>query len=71
MCEFDHFDYDDEFDVLLYFQNGPQWLFENSSSSRKKIVMSIRKQYKQSAKMSTKQQWVLAYWCANADAKYG
>jgi hypothetical protein len=63
-------DEEDEFDPLFYFNNGDEWLYENTASSRKPIVMSIRKQFEKSGFMSTKQRWVLAYWCSEQDRKY-
>ena len=55
---------EDEFDPKGYFDLGPEWLVENSANARKPVVVSIRKQWKEAGRISTKQQWVLAFWCA-------
>lgn len=57
-------------DVAEYFNNGPEWLVEHSASARKPIVTSIRAQWLRDGRMTAKQQWVLAYWVAEQDAKY-
>lgn len=58
-----------EIDVSEYFNNGAEWLVEHSAWSRKPIIISIRKQYKQTKIISEKQQWVLAFCVANKDAE--
>lgn len=71
----------DDYDYLLhddddgpspaaYFEMAPEDLVKASAAARKPIVVSIRRQFAERGSISTKQQWVLAYWCYEHDMRH-
>lgn len=68
-------EYYDDFDenqpsAKDYFNEGPEWLVEHTSHSRKPIVMGIRNYWLERQIMSEKQQWVLAFWLFENDNEH-
>lgn len=53
-----------------FFNLGPEELADAAKHSRKPIILSIRKQWRDRQWMSEKQQWVLAFYCYNQNVIY-
>lgn len=48
-----------------FFDLGASMLVEKTKHSTSRKVKGIRKQYQEGGYISEKQQWVLAFWCAD------
>ncbi len=63
--EWDDDDADDP--VAYYAALEPQVLVAECAKSRSPLVMGIRQHYARYGRLSVKQRWRLAYWCADRD----